>query len=75
MLRIQVAPAPMILFFSAPEEVLKTRLLKRAETSGRADDNEETIVNRIALYNVKTLPIVEMYSDRVVDVSLTQEDL
>ena len=36
-----------ILNYEAPQEVLVKRLLGRALTSGRSDDNEETIKNRI----------------------------
>ncbi len=32
------------------QDVMKERLLKRAETSGRADDNEETITKRFKTY-------------------------
>lgn len=35
------AQVQFVLFFDAPEAVMETRLLKRGETSGRADDNIE----------------------------------
>ena len=35
-----------VLFFDLDEDTMKQRLLKRGETSGRADDNEEAIVKR-----------------------------
>lgn len=44
------------------QDVMKERLLKRAQTSGRADDNEETITKRfktyaiLYLYCIITLP-------------------
>ncbi len=37
------------------------RLLKRAETSGRADDNEETIKKRLVVFEEEVAPIVEYY--------------
>lgn len=37
------------------------RLLKRGETSGRSDDNLETIKKRLEVYKVKTLPVNEFY--------------
>jgi adenylate kinase len=45
------------------EEIeLKTRLLKRAEVSGRADDaNPEVIANRISVYNNETAPVKSFY--------------
>ena len=44
------------------EELIK-RLLKRAQLEGRADDNEETIRNRMAVYNKETKPILDFYSN------------
>jgi hypothetical protein len=35
-----------VLFFDCPEEEMEKRLLKRGETSGRADDNADTIRKR-----------------------------
>lgn len=44
-----------------PEEVLFERLMGRALTSGRADDNPETIRNRIAVFNESTAPVLDTY--------------
>lgn len=38
------------------------RLLERGKTSGRADDNEETIRTRIKVFNDNTRPALEFYS-------------
>lgn len=40
------------------------RLLKRGETSGRADDNEETIKKRLDLYYKATEPVIAFYEKR-----------
>ena len=45
-----------------PREELIRRLLERAKIQGRADDNEETIKNRLDEYNKKTLPVAEYYA-------------
>ena len=45
------------------QEVI-ARLLKRAEIEGRADDNEETIRNRIRVYRSQTEPLVAYYRER-----------
>lgn len=37
------------------------RLLKRGETSGRADDNIETIKQRIKLFHDTTQPVCDHY--------------
>lgn len=44
-----------------PDETLVERMLFRAKISGRADDNPETIKNRIKVYHEKTAPVVDYY--------------
>lgn len=44
-----------------PEDELMTRLIKRGKDSGRADDNEETIKKRLAVYNSQTAPLIDWY--------------
>jgi adenylate kinase len=46
-----------------PEELIQ-RLLKRAETSGRADDTEEVIRHRQEVYTAETAPLLEVYGNR-----------
>ncbi|MFM7105874.1 MAG: adenylate kinase [Flavobacteriales bacterium] len=44
------------------QEELIQRLLNRAQTSGRADDADESIIrNRIAVYERETAPVAEYY--------------
>lgn len=46
----------------ADDEVLVKRLLERGKTSGRADDQDETLIrNRYQEYNEKTAPLIEYY--------------
>ena len=45
----------------ASEEVIIDRLLKR----GRSDDNEETIKNRIKVFESQSKPVLEYYNDKV----------
>lgn len=52
----------MMIALDVAEEELKTRLLKRAEVSGRADDADpEIIENRIANYKRQTAPVADFY--------------
>lgn len=44
-----------------PDEELTERLLKRAEESGRSDDNPETIKKRLDVYHSQTQPLREHY--------------
>ena len=43
------------------EDILMARLLRRATLEGRADDNEETIKKRFAVYYNQTAPLVEWF--------------
>ncbi len=55
----------IMLSLDVEEEELKTRLLKRAEISGRADDADESIIkNRISVYNSETAPVKGFYSNQ-----------
>lgn len=40
---------------------MRERILKRAETSGRADDNEESMKKRFVTFQEKTVPVIEHY--------------
>ncbi len=45
------------------EEEIVGRILKRGQTSGRADDNDEaTVRKRIAVYNSETAPVFDYYA-------------
>lgn len=47
-----------------PKEELIDRLLKRGQESGRADDNLETIENRISVYQKQTSPVMSYYNEQ-----------
>jgi len=47
-----------------PEDVSVSRLLDRGKTSGRLDDNETVIRNRLREYHEKTLPVLQFYRDK-----------
>jgi adenylate kinase len=46
------------------EDELVQRLVRRAAIEGRADDNEETIRNRMRVYREKTQPLIDYYDER-----------
>jgi adenylate kinase len=62
-----------------PEEESVRRLLQRGVTSGRSDDNETVIRNRLREYADKTLPVLQFFKDRGlyrdVDGTATVEDV
>jgi adenylate kinase len=45
-------------------EAVVQRLLKRAELEGRVDDNEETIRERMQVYDTQTAPLMEYYDGK-----------
>lgn len=47
-----------------PEQELINRLLERGKTSGRSDDNVETITKRINTYKVETEPVSDYYEEQ-----------
>ncbi|KAL1611150.1 bifunctional uridylate/adenylate kinase [Nothophoma quercina] len=70
-----VVPSKFTLFFDAPEEVMLKRLLHRGETSGRADDNIESIKKRFKVFVDTSMPVVNEFESqgRVVKVDAVQE--
>lgn len=51
-----------ILYFDCDEKELVKRLLHRGQTSGRSDDNEETIKQRLNVFNEQSKPVIDHYS-------------
>jgi UMP-CMP kinase family protein len=66
-----VKPCSAVLFFDCPEEVMQERLLERGKTSGRVDDNLETIKKRFDTFTEQSMPVVEHYAklDKVCTIS------
>ena len=59
------APITLMLALEVEESELKIRLMKRAESSGRADDADPAIIeNRIRVYNNETAPVKEFYMEQ-----------
>ena len=56
-----IAKCKFVLFFDCPESALEQRLLKRGETSGRADDNIETIKKRFKTFIEASMPVVNWF--------------
>lgn len=56
-----VVKSRFTLFFQASEGVLMERLLNRAKTSGRDDDNVESIRKRFKVFEETSMPVVEHF--------------
>ena len=69
LLKIKNAPIAVMLALDVSEEELIKRLLKRGQTSGRSDDNNENVIRaRILEYRNKTAVVADYYKkfDKVV---------
>merc|ERR1712179_440236 len=56
-----IAPCKHILYFEVSDDCMTGRLLKRAETSGRADDNVDTIKKRLVTFHQHSEPVIAAY--------------
>ena len=54
----------LLISIEVPEEESVARLIERGKISGRMDDNEEVIRNRLNEYNNKTLPVLKFFKER-----------
>ncbi|CEQ42251.1 SPOSA6832_04054, partial [Sporobolomyces salmonicolor] len=66
----QVCPSSLVLFLICPENILLERLLERGKTSGRDDDNAESIKKRFQTFINTSMPVVDYYRQqgKVVDI-------
>jgi len=51
-----------VINFEVQNEALVERLLQRAKKEGRADDNIESISNRLKIFNEQTQPLINYYT-------------
>lgn len=56
-----IATVHFLLFLDCPQEIMLERLLERGKTSGRNDDNIESIKKRFLTYEESTRPIIEHF--------------
>lgn len=50
-----------VIGLEVPEDELVERMIKRGKETGRADDNLETIKNRLDVYHNQTMPLKDFY--------------
>ncbi len=76
---VDIADVAFLLFLDCPNDVVVQRLLERGKTSGRNDDNIETIQKRLITYENATRPIIEHFRavDKVrqVDANKAEDDV
>ena len=59
-----VVPSKFVLFYDCPEEEMQKRLLERGKTSGRTDDNEESIKKRFKTFVETSMPVVDFFQKK-----------
>lgn len=59
-----------VVLLEADTDAVVERLLKRAELEGRADDTEEVIRHRQDVYAAQTAPLIEVFTERGILVSV-----
>lgn len=60
----EILPCSQILYFDVSDETMTARLLNRGKTSGRADDNVETIKLRLDTFHKHSRPVVDAYKEK-----------
>jgi len=69
--------AAFMLFLQVSESEMESRLLKRGATSGRSDDNRETIVKRFRTFLDDSMPVVDRLASadavRTIDADASEE--
>ncbi|KAG1969148.1 UMP-CMP kinase [Pimephales promelas] len=73
------ADVKFVLFFDCGNEVCIDRCLERGKSSGRSDDNRESLEKRIQTYLQSTRPIIEQYEKqgkvRTIDASRSVDEV
>ncbi|KRZ78452.1 Adenylate kinase isoenzyme 1, partial [Trichinella papuae] len=57
----EIMPCELVIFFDVSDETMMQRLLGRGQTSGRVDDNKETITKRLDTFHKQTQPVIDYY--------------
>jgi adenylate kinase len=62
-----------VIYLTAPEEELVSRLLDRAQRDGRADDTLSVIRHRLAVFAKETAPLIDYYRGRGILLELSTD--
>jgi len=53
-----------VIYLAVPKEESLKRLLKRSEIEHRSDDSQDTILNRLEVYQKETKPVIDYYRQK-----------
>jgi UMP-CMP kinase len=59
-----IVEVPFVLFMDADEETMINRIMERSKTSGRNDDNIDSLRKRFETFKKETMPIVDLYDSK-----------
>ena len=65
----EILPCTRILYFDVSDATMTERLLNRGKSSGRVDDNEETIKKRLNTFHQHSKPVITEYASKCKSVS------
>lgn len=65
----EITPCSLVIYFEVSDEVMTSRLMNRGLTSGRVDDNAETIRKRLETFHKHSLPVVQHYGAKCKTIS------
>ena len=68
----EICPCTKILYFEVSDETMTERLLKRGQSSGRVDDNVDTIKKRLDTFHKHSEPVMEAYAAKCCKVNKTE---
>ena len=66
----EILPCTRILYFDVSDATMTERLLNRGKSSGRVDDNEETIKKRLNTFHQHSKPVIDAYASKCSSVSI-----
>eukprot|EP00095_Tigriopus_kingsejongensis_P002381 snap_masked-scaffold527_size145964-processed-gene-0.3 protein:Tk02381 transcript:snap_masked-scaffold527_size145964-processed-gene-0.3-mRNA-1 annotation:"probable adenylate kinase isoenzyme" len=64
----EILSCTRILYFDVSDDCMTERLLNRGKSSGRVDDNVETIKKRLNTFHEHSKPVIEAYKDKCVSI-------
>nr|XP_040578682.1 adenylate kinase isoenzyme 1-like isoform X2 [Lepeophtheirus salmonis] len=62
----QICCCTKIIYFEVSDTCMTGRLLNRAKSSGRADDNEECIKKRLVTFHTHSEPVLDAYKSKCI---------
>ncbi|XP_064479764.1 myosin heavy chain, clone 203-like isoform X2 [Ornithodoros turicata] len=70
----EVCKCTNLLYFEAKDETMISRLAERGKTSGRIDDQVDTIKRRVEIFHEESQPVLQKYEDLVTRVSAEEDE-